>query len=552
MAGGVRFLPALRSRMSTALVRASAAETKSLSSRVRASLAALVRPGLPYQDNWSTGRAVREGYELNSLVYRCVEVICDTGLRYPYVLRDGDRAKGEPVPIEFDDTRLTYVLNRVTNPWETARIFRHRLYAQMLLSKRGVYVEVLRTRSNATGALQLLDPDLVEHLPTEDDPIANFRVRTPSSTDGRPYDELPRFNPSADVDEQPASILWLRKPHPTVMWWGMSAVQACGITIDLDRYAKLYNRRFLQNDGRPGGLLSVKGRVTPELEQRLQAQFEGGPEGAGRTTVIGADAVSYADTSGSPRDTMWGDTIDRAKADVMGTFGVPQSIAWDASGQTWDNADADFARFLELRMAPFLDGIDDQLDILTGADDNRWLRHDYSGEWVLGRHKRAEEDRAAADLERGAISIDEYREICGKPRHDVPATRVLWIPPGRLAVAVDDSNDAELAAANPMGGQPPAGAPGGELPPGDSGGGSGGEGEPAAIEAPVDARSGRLRLTAGERDPQGMDELGDEELGWEGKESRGRHGIEHRPRAHHRGAEHAERDPARATADSWY
>lgn len=543
MAGGVQFLPALRSRVSTALALRGDAETKSLSSRVRASLATIVRPGLPYQDSWSTSRAVREGYELNSLVFRCVDVICDTGLRYPYVLRDGDRDTGEPVPAESDDTRLTWVLNRQANPWETARIFRQRLYATALLSRRGVYVEVLRTRSNAIAALHLIEPDLVEMVPTEDDPIAGFRIRTPSSTDGRPYDFLPRFNPSADVDEQPASVLWIRKPHPTQMWWGMTAIQAAGLSIDLDRYAKLYNRRFLQNDGRPGGLLSVKGRVTPETEQKLQAQFQGGPESAGHTLVIAADAVSYADTSGSPRDTMWGDTIDRAKADVMGSFGVPQSIAWDSSGQTWDNADADFARFLELKMVPFLDGIDDQLDVLTGAEDNRWLRHDLSGEWVLGRHKRAEEDRAAADLERGAITLDEYREIRGWPRLDVPATRVLWIPAnGKMAVATDDSNDAELAAAAPMAGAG-GGQPAGELPPG-------GEPEQPAIES-ADPRSGRLRLTAGERDPQGLDELDLD--GLEGKQSRARHHVDHGsgPGAGHGRAEHTAHHPPVPAAFPW-
>lgn len=542
MAGGVQFLPALRSRVSTALAPRDV-ETKSLSSRLRASLSVAIRPGLPYQDNWSTARAVREGYELNSLVFRCVDVICDTSLKYPYVLRDGDRDEGTPVPLDQDDTRLTHVLNRMANPWESARIFRQRLYAQALLSKRGVYIEVLRTFSGAIGALTLIEPDLVEVVPTEDDPIAGFRVRTPSSSDGRPFDYLPRFSPSADVDEQPASILWVRKPHPTQMWWGMTAIQAAGLSIDLDRYAKLYNRRFLQNDGRPGGLLSIKGRVTPETEQKLQAQFEGGPESAGRTTVIAADAVSYADTSGSPRDTMWGDTIDRAKADVMGTFGVPQSIAWDASGQTWDNADADYARFLELKIKPFLDGIDDQLDALTGADDDRWLRHDLSKEWVLNRHQRAEEDRAAADLERGAISYDEYREIRGLPRMNVPATRVLWIPAnGKLAVGAEGSQDAELAAASPMAGGG-GGAPAGELPPGDA------EPEQPALES-ADPRSGRLRIAAGPRDPQGLDD--DLDLtGLEGKQSRGRHDVEHRPGADHRRTEHTAHHPPDPAPVAW-
>jgi HK97 family phage portal protein len=542
-----QFLPALRSAVTNALVRpGSEIETKSLSSRVRSSIVSVVRPGIPYRDNWSVARAVREGYELNSLVYRCVDVICETGLKYPVVLRDGDRDTGKPVAISDDDTRLTYLLNRFANPRETALVFRHRLIAQHLLSKPGVFIEVLRTRSNAIGALNLADPDMVEFLPTENDPMAGFRIHTPASADGRPYDDLPRFDPNSDVDEQPASILWLRKPHPTVAWYGMSAIQACGITIDLDRYAKLYNRRFLQNDGRPGGLLSIKGKVSPELEERIQAQFEGGPESAGRTTVIAADSVSYADTSGSPRDTMWGDTIDRAKADVMGTFGVPQSIAWDSTGQTWDNADADFARFLGMKMQPLLNGIDDQLDQLTGAEDERWLRHDLSKEWVLNRHKRAEEDRYAADLERGTITIDEYREARGLPKLDVPATRVLWLPNnGKLAVALDDSTDAEVAAAAPLGGSAGQQAHDGGQPPALPGGGGG----PPAIEGgPVEPRSGRERDVAGDR--QALDD-GTDFLGLEGKQSGGRPVGQYRPGHHSRAQHPADDPPAFPTGTTW-
>lgn len=543
MAGGVRFLPALR-HVSSAL------ETKSLSSRVRASVTAVVRPGQPYADNWSTKRAVREGYELNSLVHRCIDAYCEQALKYDYVLREGHRLTGKPVAEADDDTRLTYVLNRQANPWESARVFRWRLYAQRLLSKKGVYIEVLRTRSNAIGALNLIDPDLVEWVPTEDDPIGGCRIRTPSSTDGRAYDYLPRFDSGSDVDEQPASVLWLRKPHPTVAWWGVSAIQAAGITIDLDRYAKLYNRRFLMNDGRPSGLLSIKGHVSPEVQERLQAQFDGGGVNSpGGTAVVNAEAVSYADTSGSPRDTMWGDTIDRAKADVMGTLGVPQSIAWDASGQTFDNADADYARWLELRVAPFVESIDDQLDALTGAEDLRWLRHDLSGEWVLNRHQRAEEDRMASDLERGVITIDEYRRFRGLPPLDVPATRVLWVVAnGKMAVALDgNTEDATLAASGPMAGTPAAPEEAPELPPGGGG--------PLALEGgAADPRSGRPRITDTDRDPQGLDEP--EPDGLEGKQSRGRRlqAVGQRDTGDHHGrAEHPGHDPAARTAPaaSW-
>lgn len=449
-----RFLPALRRIFAPAL------ESKGLPEQVRASSQAYLVPGVPYSQNWSTQRAVREAYEPNPLVYRAIEVLATNAISQRIVLRQGDPEEGPIIDTAHDPTRLLYVFNRRANPWETARVFRHRLVAQWLLSSRGLFVEIIRTRGGGIAMVNLLDPDLVDMIPDRTDPMHAFRVRTPNSSTG--FDYLPRFDPAKTAREQPASILWMRNPHPTVAWQGMSPVQAAGLPIDLDRYARLYNRRFLQNDGRPGGLLSIKGVVAPATMELIQSQFMGGPDSAGRTTVINADSVSYADTSGSPRDTLWGDTMDRNRREICTAFGVPESVLGDASGRTFSNADAEYAMFWEHRMLPLVRALDDQLDILTeimGPDV--YLRHDVSKVWVLGRYQREHEDRLAADQQAGYRTIDEVRVAKGEKPQNVPATRVLWIPPGKLAVAdASRPHDAEEAAAAPIGGPVNAGSAG--------------------------------------------------------------------------------------------
>ena len=460
-----RLLPAVRAALGL--------ETKGVAERVRASSSAYLVPGVPYSSTWSVQRATEEGYEGNPLVYRAIEIICENAVERTVVLRKGDPKKGEPLPIGKDPTRLLYVLNVQANPWETGRIFRHRLIAQYLLSSKGAYIEVILTRGGRIGVLNVIDPDLINHVPSETDPIAGFEIRTPNSA-VQATDYLPRYNPKKPV---PHSMLWVRAPHPLVMWEGMSPVQAAGLSIDLDHYARIYNRRFLQNDGRPGGLLAVKGVTNRDQLELIQAQFNGGVESAGRTTVIQADQISYADTSGSPRDLMWGELSSATKEDISMVFGVPRSILTDSAGQTFDNTDADWAIFWEGRMRSLLGTLDGQLDILTGGyDDELFLRHDLTDVWVLGRHDREQADRAAADLERGAITVDEYRELTGREPIGVPATQVLWLPTnGRMAAA--DEELALAAAATPLAGGSSApglepaedeGAPPAELPAGRS------------------------------------------------------------------------------------
>lgn len=483
------------------------AESKSLPDRVRSSSAAYLSPGIPYSSHWDVRRAVAEGYEGNPLVYRATEVIATNAAKQRMVLHQDDPDDATEIirDVAEDPTRLLYVLNRRANPWETARIFRHRLVAQFLLSSRGCFVEVILAKSGKLGMVNLIDPDLVSMVPSVDNPINLFEIRTPnSSTDSVNY--LPPYDPQ---NPQPSSVLWIRSPHPLVMWEGMSPVQAAGLPIDLDRYARVYNRRFLQNDGRPGGLISVKGLADRDQMELIQSQFTGGPESAGRTTVISADSVSYADTSGSPRDLMWGELSRMTKADIAIAFGVPESVLGDASGRTFDNADAEYGMFWEHRMEPLVRLLDDQLDILTGGyDDNLYLRHDLSKVWVLGRHERERADRAAADLERGAITYDEYREIIGHEPVGAPATQVLWLNvAGRVAVAEDDDLAARAVQTPVL--LPGAAAPQDQDAPDDT-----------TLDAPglPGGDRGGLRLLSPARDETGARAL----RGLEGKQSRPR------------------------------
>jgi HK97 family phage portal protein len=498
-------------------------ESKGLSDRVRASSASYLVPGIPYAQDWSTRRAVEEAYEANPLVYRAVTVMCQTALKQPMVLFQGDEKDGKKITKpDQDPTRLLYALNRRANPWETGKIFRHRLIAQYILSSRGVYVEVVRTRGGGIGLLNVIDPDLVRMVPTKTDPMAGFEVTTPSGST-RTYNYLPRYDPTVGAEQQPVSILWIRSPHPLVMWEGMSPVQAAGLSIDLDKYARLYNRRFLQNDGRPGGLLSVKGVVDRDTLDLIQAQFTGGTESPGRTTVIQADAISYADTSGTPRDMMWGELSKLTKEEISTAFGVPMSILTSAKGETFDNADADYAMFWELCMENLIMMVDDQLDILTGGyDDDLILRHDLSDVWVLGRHRREQQDRQAADYDRGAITLDEYRDATDRDRWNVPATSVLWVPPGRMAVSANpDSTESQDAADVPQ--AAPAGAPVAATATRTDHGAA-----PAGMPA-LDSGQDGLRMIAGARDAPGdvtalerADLLGGRDADLEGKESRPR------------------------------
>jgi phage portal protein BeeE len=477
------WFPALRARAGTA-----PSGRGSLDSRVVTGPRGYIVPGQPYATDWNTDRAVREGYQWNPWVFRCVEFVASNERARRIVLRDEDPDEGQIIEAskqDRDQRQLLRRLNRKANEWEIAQIFRHRLVGQYMLSARGVFVEAVRSRRGGIHSLYLLDPDAVEPVPgrrkrNADDPneigvvtpIESFRVTTAVANGAPRWDWRPPFDPNATAETQPSGIVWLRSPHPTIFERGMSPMEAAGLSTDLDRYARLYNRRFMMEDGRPGGVLSVKGPLDEVYEEKLQDRFRGGPGVSNaRTVVIEAEDMSWADTSGHPRDMQWSETMDRTKREICVAFGLPESVVSDAGGQTFDNADADYAKAWEHCMLPIFRLLDGQLDVLTpgGFDDETYLAHDVSDVWVLGRHKRAKEDRATQDFLNGIRNLDETRDIYGLDPYDVPGTRVLWIPAAKLAVGDGKpahDGDQEAAGALPIGNgiDPTAAPPGAGIP----------------------------------------------------------------------------------------
>lgn len=443
-------------------------QTKGLANRVRSFWRQYVVPGQPYSTDWNTDRAVKEGFESNPWIFRAVHVIASAAVGLPIVLRQGDAEEGPPVSTEADPTRLTHIFNVQANPWERAKVFRYRLIAQWLLSSKGVFIEIVRTRAGRIGMVSLLDPDLTDPMPTVEtlpdgtekvDPIGMFRIRIQDGS--KPWNDLPRYNPKATFEQQSNSVLWVRSPHPTLMFRGMTPTQAAAMSVDMDRAARWYNRRFMDQDGRPGGILVIKGDVEDDTLEIMEARFNGGPASAGRTSALQADSAEWVDTSGNPRDTQWAETMDRNRKEVAMTFGTPESILGDASGRTFDNADAEFEIWWSTTMKDMLSMLDDQLDVLTGSyDDQLFVRHDLSKVWVLGRHRRTEIKQAAEDFAAGLITLNEYRKIAGLPPLDWPAARVLYLPSGKIVAG--EADDVKAVAELPMVGSPQPADPGEE------------------------------------------------------------------------------------------
>jgi HK97 family phage portal protein len=443
--------------------------------------------GYGYQTTreWPIERAVTEGYDRVIWLFKGVQTLAADSSRLPFRLREGDDLDEGVV----DDHPLYRVLNRRANPLETGQVFRKRLSSQIILSKKGAFVEVTKSNGGTIIRLDLLPPDRVQILPTKDGGVQNY--------------VLYRRNGSVKVFE-PDQIRWFRNPHPLDPFMGTTVLEPLGGSIELDHLSRMYNVTFMQNDGRPGGVLAVRAvdgstnDIDPAAMTRVEEKFDRGPREAGKLAVI-AGELSYVDLAVRPRDMQYTQTALNSKTEILSGLGIGESVMGWASGKTFDNADNElyvyWTRTQPEHQEIILDGFDeDSDDDLNGFFDTSKVE-------VLERNAKARRAEALAEFTAGLRSPISYAKLAGyeDEMDDTPQTRALYIAQGKTPLPSRAADAEALGMGAPMDtGGAPGGAPGAPgadpaalppgqeplaLPPGPTGADNADGTQPAAIGA---------------------------------------------------------------------
>ncbi|MBO2461702.1 phage portal protein [Actinomadura violacea] len=405
---------------------------------------------------WPVERAVAEAYERLVWVFKSVEAIAGHASRLPVRIKDGEQV--------IEDHPLYRVLNKKANPLETGRQFRKRLSAQLLLSKRGAFVELTRSRGGDIVRMDLLPPGRTRPIPGAGQTLVDH------------YEVWRADGSKTEID--PENVRWFREPHPLDPYCGVTPLEAAGLSVELDFFSRLYNVSFMRNDARPGGILGIDGEMDEKEMATVESRFAPGPVDAGKLTVINGK-ISYVDLAARPRDAQYEVTSKSAKLEILAAFGVPESILGYAADRTFDNASQEELTFWRATMKPHLDLIATGFDEDSEDDLDTFL--DTSDVEVLQQAKTEKRAEMREEFAAGLVTPDEYREYAGYDAVDMPQTRALYIPSGSTPVPTSEKDAVELgvgAAEPPLQNPPPLhGDP--QAPPGQQGA------QPAA-EPPAD------------------------------------------------------------------
>lgn len=411
--------------------------------------------GKPYNDSWDIERAYREGMQKVTWVARCVDAISGNQARLPVILREGNAPDGKIITSSsvLANSTLLDVLNTKSNIGENSFIFRYRLSSQLLMSSRGVFIEKVRSRDGRIIGLNLLPPQHTAPIPDPKKFVSGYEVSMPTGK---------------KVILKPEDVVWVRRPHPIDPYLSLTPMESAGVAIEIENLAKLYNRNFLLNDGRPGGLLVLRGEIDDDDKNELRSRFRGNLGRVGSTTVVSADdGVDFVDTSSSPRDAAYIQMRTITKEEIFAAFGVPETVIGNASGRTFSNASEEIRVFWMETMLPHLEPIARALDEL---DPIHYIDFDTTTVPNLIIYKQERDRYLMDELQQGLISVNEYRKSTGKDTVKSDLADSLLMNPNLTPIANTEKEMEQPSAM--VGGQPGGpqpgmpGVPEGETPPG--------------------------------------------------------------------------------------
>jgi len=400
------------------------------------------------------GRAyAREGYSINVVVFRCVDIISKSMGMIPVELVDVKTGK------EVDNHPIKDLLLQ-PNPYQGWSSFIAAATSFRLITGAGP-IEALRQGRGLDGS-----PD------GTGEPVALLPWR--------PYNIEPLLGKTGDgcwetlrgykFEEGNCRRIWEVNPltgqsnllhwhtfDPVRPYTGMSPLEAAAWSVDQHNSSSEWNQSLLKNSAQPSGALVLPaGSVLSDdqyadLKDQIREEHSGA-NNAGEPLLLGG-GMEWHPMALSPKDMDWLAGRKIAAGEIAGAYGVPLQVIPIPGEQTFANYQEARLALLEDTVIPLMDDFLDELNHwllpMYGLDQTKvQLQMNLNDVPALAsRRKERWEMVNSSNL----LTIDEAREAIGYDPLNVTGSDQLWVPSGKLPL--------DLSAGLPTGATEGANAP---------------------------------------------------------------------------------------------
>lgn len=392
----------------------------------------------------------KETYLKNSIAFRCIDMIARSTASVKWKLmevrKDGYKTELTTHPI----LDLMYRPNR-TQGWTA---FCQAMVSYLVMSGNSYIRRVAPETGPNRGIpkeIDLLRPDRVKVLATNDAPIIlGYEYQYTGGQGVSSYTKQYYVDPLSGKCE----VLHLRSFNPTDDFYGTAITEPLSREIDTQNSATEWNKKLLDNEARPGLIISYNKNLSDEQYLRLEKQFKSrysGSDNAGRNLILeGAEGVKI-DNYGFNMAEM--DFIQGNKelcTRISSGYGVPAQLIGIADSATFANYEQARESFWDETVIYYLNLIKTEFNNwFFEKDSNIELNYSLDGIPAYASRQGILWERArSADF----ISINEKRELVGYER--VEGGDAILIPMSSIPLGEDFSAPTESEGGSSQGAKP--------------------------------------------------------------------------------------------------
>jgi HK97 family phage portal protein len=344
--------------------------------------------------------------------------------------------------VEVTSGRVVDLLHKVNPHWTFKRLM-HMTELSMCLWGEGFWaVEYGGPGRRQPREMWWLKSPNVHPIPDESKYLAGFL-----------------YEPGAGMEPirfEPNEILWFRYPNPLDEFAGLSPLAAARLAADTGSSMMRSNKAMFDNGMHLAGIVSPDDdRVTftkeqaEALEGDLARRFKGADKHH-KWAVLRYQA-KFNQMQVSPKDAEWVNGLNLSFRQVCRAYGLQSALGNDLEHATLANAQVferldwehtfksalgDYATDLEEQFLPLF-----RVGRTPAAGEPDHLEFDLSGVSALQESETATWEREGAQIERGALTINEWRKKHGYA--PVDWGDVYWAPVNKAPVTSGEDNPAD-------------------------------------------------------------------------------------------------------------
>lgn len=290
---------------------------------------------------FSSSKSYQEYY--TGWIFACVRAIAEDVAKMQFVLYRTDAQGNREVVHEHP---ILDLLSKV-NEYMTQFTLIERLQSNLELTGNE-YWYLEKGKGNVPVEIYPLRPELVTPIAGRNDYVIGYKYTLDGDTTVlKPTDviQFKTYNPKSDIV-------------------GVGTLTACRLAADTDNYAKVYNKKYFENDARPDVILEYPETLTPEQEKRLLDAWQENHGGQDRQfkTAVASGGLKISSFQITQRDMEFLAQRQFSRDEILAIFRVPPTVLGIATETTFASAKAVNYSFALRVIAPKMQRIIDTLN----------------------------------------------------------------------------------------------------------------------------------------------------------------------------------------------